>query len=135
MLCFVVRFKYWLSYISSLWSEMTRQYLSVGHEKSCSNSPNAKERCFNGSFLISFSIEFIGPSFTKRKENGVQQFLALETLKTTHHSAVRLMIMTDNYFNAIILIGILVHISGKEMTMSNHSQCDDYFDTFCDSET
>ncbi len=48
--------------------EMTRKYLSGSLRKCCSNSLNAKERCFSASFLISFSIGYTGPSFMKGKE-------------------------------------------------------------------
>ena len=59
-------------------SEMTQKYLSGSHDKSWSSSLNAKERCFNASFLISFSIGYTWPSFTKGKEiilshNSLQQ--------------------------------------------------------------
>ncbi|TDH00200.1 hypothetical protein EPR50_G00185960 [Perca flavescens] len=47
---------------------MTRKYLSCSHDKSLSNSLNAKESCFNASFLISLRIGNTGPSFTKGKE-------------------------------------------------------------------
>lgn len=47
---------------------MTRRSLSGSHNKSWWNSPNANERCFDSSFLISFSLGYTEPSCTRGKE-------------------------------------------------------------------
>lgn len=47
---------------------MTRNNPSGSHDKGCSNSLNLKGRCFNASFLTSFSIGYTSPSLTKGKE-------------------------------------------------------------------
>lgn len=46
---------------------MTSKYLSVSHDKNCSNSLNAEERCFSASFLISIStgMSKVWPAFKR----------------------------------------------------------------------
>jgi len=57
--CSNSRFLCWGSFLTE---RMTRK------DPRGSQSLNAKERCFNASFQISFSIGYLGPSFRKGKE-------------------------------------------------------------------
>ena len=60
------------------------------HDKNCLNTLNAKERCFNASFLIiSFLITSRPTQDDEMKgDNVVPQLFAAVTFKATHHSAV-----------------------------------------------
>ena len=49
------------------WLKLTRKYPSGRHYKSCLKYLNAKERRYNASSPISFSIEYTGPSFMLMK--------------------------------------------------------------------
>ena len=61
---------------------MTWNNLSGSHDKSCLNSLNAKERCFNASFLISILYQ-------RKEDNAVPELLAAGTFKMTHNSSIR----------------------------------------------